>query len=108
MDGDLATRLAKALAEAAELRQENARLSGLLGLDTRRGAGHRRAWAPTLFSQPIETDPIGDAAPTHEKVALLRTLFGARSDVFAVRWENATTSKSGWSPVCQDALRHRL
>jgi hypothetical protein len=30
---------------------------------------------------------------------LLRTLFGARSDVFAIRWENASTSKSGWSPA---------
>ena len=33
------------------------------------------------------------------KVALLRTLFGARSDVFAIRWENKSTGNSGWSPA---------
>jgi superfamily II DNA or RNA helicase len=98
VDGDPAI-LAEALAEAAELREENARLRGLLGLETRQNDGHQHGWAPTLFSQPTETALIDGAASPEEKLALMRTLFGARSDVFAVRWDNASTSKSGWSPA---------
>nr|MDQ3642549.1 DEAD/DEAH box helicase [Actinomycetota bacterium] len=99
MDGDLAARLEEALAEATLLREENARLRGLLGLDTRQDDGHRHGWAPTLFSPRTESAPIDGTASTDEKVALLRTLFGARSDVFAIRWENASNGKSGWSPA---------
>jgi len=87
------------LAEIAELREENARLRSLLGLETRHDDGHRHGWAPTLFSQPTETALIEGTASVGEKLALLRSLFGARSDVFAIRWENSSTSKSGWSPA---------
>ena len=99
MDGELATRLAEALAEATELREENARLRGLLGLEHRRDDRHRHGWAPTLFGRPTENALIDATASPDEKVALVRTLFGARSDVFAIRWENASTSKSGWPPA---------
>jgi len=94
MDGDPAV-----LAEVAELREENARLRSLLGLETRPDDGHRHGWAPTLFSQSTEAALVDGAASAEEKLALLRALFGARSDVFAIRWENASTSKSGWSPA---------
>ena len=94
MDGDPAV-----LAEVAELREENARLRSLLGLETRHDDGHRHGWAPTLFSQPTEATLVDEAASAEEKLALLRALFGARSEVFAIRWENASTSKSGWSPA---------
>lgn len=94
MDGDPAI-----LAEVAELREENAQLRSLLGLETRQGDGHRHGWTPTLFSQPTEAALIDGAASVEEKLTLVRTLFGARSEVFAIRWENASTSKSGWSPA---------
>ena len=29
----------------------------------------------------------------------MRSLFGARTDVFALRWENASSGKAGWSPA---------
>jgi superfamily II DNA or RNA helicase len=96
---DAERRLAETLAEVEELRAENVRLRGLLGLDTRHGDGHRQAWAPTLFTQPAETATLDSTAPLAEKLAVLRSLFGARSDVFALRWENASTGKSGWSPA---------
>ena len=99
MDRDPATHLAEALAEAAELRDENARLRGLLGLENRRDDGHRHGWTPTLFTRPTESAPIDGTASIDERVTLVRTLFGARSDVFAIRWENASTAKSGWSPA---------
>ncbi len=94
MDGDPAI-----LAEVAELREENARLRSLLGLEARQDDGHRHGWTPTLFSQPTEAALIDGAASVEEKLTLVRTLFGARSEVFAIRWENASTSKSGWSPA---------
>jgi len=68
VDGDPAARLEDALAEAAELREENARLRGLLGLDARHDDGHRHGWAPTLFSQPTDTPEIDEAAPVDGKV----------------------------------------
>ena len=35
-----------------------------------------------------------------EKVTLFRRLFGGRTDVFPVRWENRNTGKSGYAPAC--------
>ena len=99
VDDDGMARLADALVEIEELRAELARLRGLLGLESRCGDGHRQAWAPTLFAQPGQIAVLDSTAPTAEKVALLRSLFGARSDVYATRWENASTGKSGWSPA---------
>ena len=99
MDGESAARLAEAFAEIEDLRAENARLRGLLGLEKRHDGGHRRAWAPTLFTQSAATKVIDAGATIEEKLALMRTLFGARSDVFATRWEHASNGKSGWSPA---------
>jgi hypothetical protein len=89
-----------------ELEEENARLRGLLGLDDRSSHGHRRAWNPTLLSQASELVEIDSASSDEMKLALLRTLFGARSDVFAVRWENISTGKSGWYPAVRGADGH--
>ncbi len=35
-----------------------------------------------------------------EKIALYKSLFIGRNDVFALRWFNSKTQKSGYSPVC--------
>ena len=35
-----------------------------------------------------------------EKITLFRRLFGGRSEVFPVRWENRNTGKSGYAPAC--------
>lgn len=35
-----------------------------------------------------------------EKVALFRSLFRGREDVFARRWYSRTSDKSGYQPVC--------
>jgi hypothetical protein len=47
------------------------------------------------------------SAPTatlsnEEKIALFRSLFRGRDDVFPRRWENQKTGKSGYSPVCRN------
>lgn len=41
-------------------------------------------------------------SPAVEKVALFRSLFRGREDVFPRRWENPKTSKVGYSPVCRN------
>ena len=87
------------LAELEALRAENARLRGLLRLDARHDDGHRHAWSPTLFTQVPATPMLDSTASPEEKLALMRSLFGARTDVFALRWENVSSGKAGWSPA---------
>jgi superfamily II DNA or RNA helicase len=86
-------------AELVRLRQENARLCGLLGLDERPGDGHGVAWSPTLLSNAAVGPTIDAGSSNAAKFELFCSLFGARSDVYAVRWENASTGKAGWSPA---------
>jgi superfamily II DNA or RNA helicase len=87
--------------ELARLRAENARLRALLGLDTRRPDGHMVAWSPTLLPSEPEGPSIDRSASNVAKLDLFRARFGARSDVYALRWENASTGTSGWSPATQ-------
>jgi superfamily II DNA or RNA helicase len=88
------------LNEVAALRAENARLRALLGMDERAGTGGRARWAPELFSDETEVLPKVDASATNEtKVGLFLRLFVGRDDVWALRWENARTGKSGWGPA---------
>ncbi len=86
-------------AEVAGLKEENARLRPLLGLDERKTDGHATAWSPMLLPEQVSTAPLDSSSPDLEKLALLASLFGARSDVQATRWENVSTGKAGWSPA---------
>lgn len=40
-------------------------------------------------------------------MAYFRTLFSARSDVYALRWNNARTGRSGWVPAVAGGWRKR-
>jgi hypothetical protein len=58
-------------------------------------------------AQPTPTSQIaGVASPTAlsnaEKVALFRSLFRGRDDVFPLRWQNQKTSKAGYAPACNN------
>lgn len=85
--------------ELEALRVENARLRGLLGLDTRVNDGHAVAWSPMLLTEPPRSSSVDSSSPLSTKISLLWSLFGARSDVYAVRWESASSGKSGWQPA---------
>jgi superfamily II DNA or RNA helicase len=87
------------VAEVARLREENARLRGLLGLDDRSAEGHGVAWSPSLLADVADRPSVDESSPDSAKLALLTSLFGARSDVYATRWENTSTGKAGWSPA---------
>ena len=75
--------LKAALEECARLKEENERLRALLNLPAERPK----------------------AAVTHnlspeEKIALFRSLFRGREDVYPVRWESRAGERSGYSPAC--------
>ena len=49
----------------------------------------------------------GSEASASEKIALVRRLFHGREDVFALRWENSRTGKSGYAPATAEGwTRH--
>lgn len=83
--GELRSEIAEQSERLAALRQE---LSAL---------------APGQISIPIAmTVPPSMVTPASnaEKVALFRSLFRGREDVFPRRWENPKTGRSGYSPAC--------
>jgi superfamily II DNA or RNA helicase len=92
--------------EMEGLRAENRRLRSLLGLEVPErattGPPPAPAWEPTLFHDPLTSTsrvPVDGHSSPEAKVALFRSLFAGRDDVYAARWENERSGKSGWSPV---------
>jgi len=84
-----------------ELEAENSRLRNLLGIDQASRMGQVHAHSPTLFANvATQADPeVTNQSPTERKIHLYRSLFRGRSDVYALRWEQASTGKKGWSPA---------
>lgn len=72
--------------ELKRLKTENDRLRALL---TKHGI---------VVEEP--TSSVVSMLSLQEKVALFRSLFKGREDVFARRWFSASTGKSGYQPVC--------
>ncbi|MGP0031562.1 MAG: TOTE conflict system archaeo-eukaryotic primase domain-containing protein [Acidimicrobiales bacterium] len=89
-------------AEVQGLRAENDRLRSLLGLDQPSRQQTAEPWEPTLF---VESErealkaSVDKNSPAELKIALFRSLFSGRDDVYALRWESARTGKKGWSPA---------
>jgi superfamily II DNA or RNA helicase len=81
--------------ETERLRAENARLRAMLGIPesaVERGSPPEVNAVETLNSRAIE------GLTPERKVALFRSLFRGREDVYAVRWEGKS-GKSGYSPA---------
>ena len=51
-------------------------------------------------SLPLTSKIIDRFSSVQEKIDLYKSFFSGRQDVFALRWFNAKTQKSGYSPVC--------
>lgn len=88
--------------ELESLRRENARLRRLLKLTSAEAApaiGTQAAW--------FDKSPGSVDASSHPqaKVQFYAALFGARSDVYAIRWENARSGRSGWMPAVEGGWR---
>jgi len=94
-------------AELVRLRAENARLLKLLKLSPQQAA-------PPVPGQSafFEAAPgmVHRHSPQEAKVAFFGALFAARTDVYAVRYDNQRTGKSGWIPAVrggwQKGVRH--
>lgn len=78
--------------ELAQLREENARLRELLRKHGIADEASTSSIVPTQKSMP--------KLSLEDKVALFRSLFRGREDVFARRWYSPKTDKSGYQPVC--------
>ena len=90
-------KLDEALLECARLRQENKRLRSLLDLPEKN--------QPKAFHKPKKPFPtistsITNDSSTDLKVALFRSLFRGREDLYPVRWETKN-GKAGYSPACR-------
>jgi hypothetical protein len=102
----LSQQLQQALDECARLREENARLRSLLRLAPEPATG-----APKDLAASAEI--VSGALTPDAKIALFRSLFRGREDVYALRWESRN-GRTGYAPACvrqweQDAAgRFRL
>lgn len=89
-------RIAALEAECARLRAENESLKAII---------HGTALRPADVVQPEPRQPnaaeasVRHDSPTAEKVALFRTLFRGREDIYPLRWESKA-GRSGYSPAC--------
>lgn len=88
--------------EFESLRRENARLRRLLKLTDAEAApalGTQAAW--------FDRSPGTVDARSHpqKKVQFYAALFSARTDVYAIRCENARSGKSGWMPAVEGGWR---
>ena len=86
-------RLARLAAEKATL---EAQLSRIEAKSPATPDGNTTGWRVT------------DRSPATRKIALFRSLFRGRDDVFPRRWENAGTGKSGYAPVCGNEWKPRV
>ena len=80
---ELSRQLKAALEECTRLKEENKRLKALLGIPEKK---------------PKTAPAAGLSA--EDKIALFRSLFRGREDVYPSRWESAKSGDSGFSPAC--------
>jgi hypothetical protein len=64
--------------------------------DAREPAGHDHPRS----SRPPLTPTVTNTSPASEKVAVFRSMFAGRTDVFPVRWDNPKSGRSGHAPAC--------
>jgi len=63
---------------------------------------------PTSLEESPRQGPVNEHSPAREKIALFRSLFRGRDDVYPKRWENARTRRSGYAPVCGNEWKPRI
>ena len=88
--------------QIARLRSENARLLRLLELTP----AQARPLGPTqtgIFDGPPAMVDVSSSPGA--KVDFFASMFAARRDVYAVRWENARTGRAGWMPAVRGGWR---
>ena len=59
-----------------------------------------KAARPGEQKGPQPQGPVTNRSAVGDKIALFRSLFRGREDVFPQRWENARRGKAGYAPAC--------
>ncbi len=96
-DGDEAALIRARLARLAEEKDAlEARLAAL------------ESSVPTSLEESPRQGRVNEHSPAREKIALFRSLFRGRDDVYPKRWENARTQRSGYAPVCGNEWKPRI
>ena len=85
------------LRENDRLKKENARLK-----EENETIKKENLQLKKLLNIVPEKSGIDKFSSEEEKISLFRGLFKGREDVFALRWYNKSTDKSGYSPVCEN------
>ncbi|MFP5072728.1 TOTE conflict system archaeo-eukaryotic primase domain-containing protein [Pseudonocardia nantongensis] len=88
--------------ELERLRAENARLRRLLELTPEQARPPGAAQSGLFLERP---GPVTSASSAQDKVGFFRTLFASRRDVYATRWENVRSGRSGWMPAVRGGWR---
>ena len=57
---------------------------------------------------PPPAGPVTSRSPARDKIALFRSLFRGREDVYPKRWENGKKGKSGYALVCANEWAPRV
>lgn len=60
------------------------------------------------IEHPAPKARVTSTSPAAEKIALFKSLFRGREDVFPRRWENPKTGKSGYAPACRNEWLHGI
>jgi superfamily II DNA or RNA helicase len=97
--------LAQLRAAAQRLRAENSRLLRLLEL-TREQARPSPPGQTAIFESP--PGGVNAGSPPAAKVAFYAALFAARTDAYAIRWDNNRSGKGGWMPAVRGGWRRGL
>jgi len=107
---DLEQKLQEALAECARLRRENERLRKALGLpsDSAGRTPPDQGATPREAAAALKAGLVTRESPSEAKIALFRSLFRGREDVYALRWETKRTGRSGYFPACANKWNRRV
>lgn len=82
-----------------ELDRERADVRAALEQLQRQVAASEAQTATSLAADAVVSPPV---LSNTEKIALFRSLFRGRDDVFPRRWENSKTAKAGYAPACRN------
>ncbi len=77
--------------------KRNEIISVLQDLQRKKEEAFHKQLKPSLSKKSISQD-----SPSAVKIALFRSLFKGREDVYARRWESTKSGKSGYQPACRN------